>query len=193
MFIPHILCLQIPLRSALTNTHFGIPQRKFNNIQYLNHLWKLTNLRILRCDWHYPWHGLHPLNHPCRDLSYTTEVDWAASAPHTLSELSPALISASVLAECLRKLPRPCTFTSLTTLHEGGGCLLGCTYSQIQWVIRDISKFLTSLCSLSNLDSVQSGNHRLNPKEKSVKLYYSYNQMDPTFLFSLCESRAQVF
>lgn len=57
--------------------------------------------------------------------------------------------------------------------------------TQIQWVIQDISKFLASLCSLSNIDSVQSGNHRLNPKERSVKLYYSYNQLDSPS-FSLC-------
>lgn len=51
--------------------------------------------------------------------------------------------------------------------------------------MQDISKFLTSLCSLSDLDSVQSGNHSLNPKERSIKLYYYYNQMDSPS-FSLC-------
>lgn len=78
---------------------------------------------------------------------------------------------------------------------EGGGCLVGCICSQTQQVLQGISEFPTSLCSLSNLDSVHSGNHSLKPKEKSVKLYYPYNQFEIWFalLFSLCEPWAQIF
>ena len=81
------------------------------------------------------------------------------------------------------------------TLCEGSGWLLGSTCSQTQEVIQGVSEFLTSLCSLSNLDSVPSGNPSFKSKERWIKPYYAYNQFEIWFslLFSLREPWAPIF
>lgn len=58
---------------------------------------------------------------------------------------------------------------------------LGSISSQPQEDLLGICVFLASLCSLSNLDSARSVNPSLKPRERLVKLHFSYNQFETSF------------
>lgn len=93
---------------------------------------------------------------------------WASSSLHL-----PSRAGTACLGSCKE---HTCIYILVCTRHGLGQRLLPASEGLL-----GICMFLASLCSLSNLVSACSVNPSLKPRERLVKLHFSYNQFETSF------------